>query len=231
MKFEPQVPGVTKMLDSNSGEIVHLFEVMQKYGVKCSMEFKQDASLDPLCGITLQSVDLIEYFERQGGPDAVVVELGDLSLGFDLGIHSFYKEISDCQILICIASDHYSAWFNSDVISPEGIDEAKNYKEIHYGLDPKNIPSDIELTPQEAALITFIRSIEFEDVLDATFGIEHSIEKAKNMSHELHSEGRHYNARGFEERAEILEKLSELLGDANADYRAHINPDIEDTKQ
>lgn len=139
---------VTQMADSTVSEIIHLFEVIKKYGVKCSLEFQSDGNLDPLFGLVDYPILSCEYFECEGGPDSILVVLGDeesnVELNFELNI-SCFKDISDTQIGICIANDHYSAFFNSGTIIPEGIEEAKNYKE------PDDELTDVEivLDPQE----------------------------------------------------------------------------------
>lgn len=143
-----KIQDVTPMADSTVSEIIHLFEVMKKYGVKCSLEFQSDGNLDPLFGLVDYPILSCEYFECEGGPDSILVVLGDeesnVELNFELNI-SCFKDISDTQIGICIANDHYSAFFNSGTIIPEGIEEAKNYKE------PDDELTDVEivLDPQE----------------------------------------------------------------------------------
>lgn len=83
------------------------------------------------------------------------------------------------------------------------------------------------LTKQEAALIEFIRELEFDDLLDATIGIEEQGKKTLEMSRVKATKGENYNERAFRKRYDDLEKLAELLGDSNADYRRHINPEDE----
>ncbi|MEK8132932.1 hypothetical protein WMW72_34125 [Paenibacillus filicis] len=129
---EPQKKqGVTLMTPSDPGEIIHLFEVIKKYNVQCSLELQSKDSVDPLVSIVGAQVDT-EYIERPGGPDAVWVKLDDSELTFDLGLHSFSKHISDCQIDICIASEENAAWFNSGIIPDEGIVKANDYESHSY---------------------------------------------------------------------------------------------------
>jgi hypothetical protein len=85
----------------------------------------------------------------------------------------------------------------------------------------------MDLTKQERALIEFIRSLGFEDVLDATNGIETEANEAFGMAQTEIEEGDTPNANGFSDRAKSLFKLAELLGDSNVDYRFHINPESE----
>ena len=126
---EVETLGVIQMIQSNAGEVVHLFEVIQKYGATCSLEFKTTKSTDPLIGLSAAAVSA-EYFERGGGPDAVVVHLDDAEFCFDLGIHSFSKHVSGSQITILIMSDNYDAWIVSGSISKEGVKEALNYDDL-----------------------------------------------------------------------------------------------------
>ncbi|SDC69071.1 hypothetical protein SAMN02799630_01194 [Paenibacillus sp. UNCCL117] len=83
----------------------------------------------------------------------------------------------------------------------------------------------MKLTTHETALITYIRTLCFDDMLDASSAIYAEAEKAKVKS----IVGKHENDKlafvGFKERQERLDKLAELLGGANEDYRAHIFPD------
>ena len=66
--------------------------------------------------------------------------MGDADFSFDLKNHSYSKDVTDCQINICIASDGYAAWFNSDVIPTEGIEEANSYLEVD------RLPAMVEFT-------------------------------------------------------------------------------------
>jgi hypothetical protein len=141
MPFAPYMPGVSKMQDSSAGEIIHLFETMQKYGSKCSLEFQSAGIADPLIGVPYLPVRLIEYCEHSGGPDALILELGELSFHFELGVNQFTKNITDCQITVCIFNDNYCAWFNSDAIPPKGIEEAVNCNAI----DPDDRDQEIHL--------------------------------------------------------------------------------------
>ena len=86
----------------------------------------------------------------------------------------------------------------------------------------------MEVTKQERELIEFIRELSFDDLLDATFGITAEGEKALESSKLKLANGDLYNERAFRKRYEDLEKLAELLGDSNVDYRRHIDPDFEE---
>jgi hypothetical protein len=147
-KLPEQKEVVTQMTDSTVSEIIHLFEVMKKYGVKCSLEFQSKGYLDPLFGIVDYPILSCEYFEREGGPDSILLILGDeannVEFNFELNI-SCFKDISDIQIFTLIANDHYAAFFNSGSIPAEGIEEARNYKELDSDLED----AEIVLDPQE----------------------------------------------------------------------------------
>lgn len=208
-----------QMITSNAGEICHLFEVMKKYNATCSLEFKTFKSVDPLIGISNAPVR-VEYFEGdiENGGDSVIVYFGEAEFSFDLKSHQFSRLITSCQIDICIASDDYSVWFSSDVISPEGLIEAGSYDE-HYSGENLCIVTD----EHEAALIEFIRTLCMEDLLDAFDGLSKKADKALDKAAHRKAAGDKLNADGFTERSENLIKLATLLGSANLDYRNHID--------
>jgi hypothetical protein len=83
----------------------------------------------------------------------------------------------------------------------------------------------MEPTKQEADLISYIRELAFDDLLDATSGINEEARRQLAMSDVKTKEGDFRNAHEFKEGAKRLGKLSELLGYSNADYRKHIDPD------
>src|SRR5690606_25844119 len=87
-----------------------------------------------------------EYIEGADG-DTVVIRLDDAEFAFELGKHTFYKHISDCQIDITVDGANYSAWFNSDTMTPEAIEEANSYTPL------EDKPDDIEICidPTESA--------------------------------------------------------------------------------
>lgn len=127
----------TAMIESNANEVLYLFEIIKKYGVTCSMEFKKQGDCDPVIGIVGVKID-VEHF---GGviSDSLLVKLGDVDLSFNLNDHTFSKYVSDCQIEICITdiSGNYSVWFSSGEIQPEGIKEA-NEGVLVKGINPLN---------------------------------------------------------------------------------------------
>ncbi len=112
-----------QMIESDAGEVLHLFNVMEKYGIECDLEVS-----DPFFGIAQAPVKT-EYIECNDG-GTVVVYLGETEFGFDLKRHQFEKYVSNCQIYICIASEHYAAWFISGAIPTEVITEANSYEKL-----------------------------------------------------------------------------------------------------
>jgi len=215
---------VRQMQESCAGEIIHLFEVMQKHNVKVSLELQAQGALDPLLAFSILPIDRVEYFESSTGPDSVIIEVGENSFCFELGANCFFKEISNNDIIVSVVSDHYTAWFNSGSIHPQGIDEAKNYKELPDPEDDCDSESiDIALTAEERLLVLTLRGLCFEDVLDATDGILKGADKATDICNTMLASGVKGKAEGFRTRSINLEHLAQVLGDANADYRAHIN--------
>lgn len=205
------------MIDTNAGEVMHLFEVMKRHGVTCSLEFKLEGVADPLIGISEVNAD-VDYLEGADGDNLIVI-MGDAEFSFSLKDHSFSKCITDNQIMITIVEDDgkYTAWFDSGAVSPAGIQEARSYEDA--------AGDDETFTEDEKELICFIRSLEFDDVLDAVSGIEREADNSKQKAAVHFREGNQRTASAFEVRAAKLSKLAELLGDANTDYVAHIHPD------
>lgn len=115
-----------QMTETHEVEVLHLFGVMQRHGVKCSMEL-QAGLRSPLLGISDAQVRT-EYIEGTSG-DSLVVYLDEAEFGFEVGSCSYAKYIGDSQIEIAIAGPRFVAFFNSESMIPEAIEEAKNYKE------------------------------------------------------------------------------------------------------
>lgn len=82
--------------------------------------------------------------------------VGEADFAFGLEDHSFGKLITDNQIMICITEndEEYVAWFNSGVVSPEGILEANNYDDTSHNDEP--------FTADEKELIYYLRTLEFD---------------------------------------------------------------------
>lgn len=145
-----QIEGVSQMKEADAGEIIHLFEILQKHDVLCSLEFKSEGTRDPLFEMTDCRIELVEYFVRSGGPDSILLELDKTGFNFELGM-SFFKDISDYQICICIADTHISAFFSSKTVPDTGIEEARSYV----------APVDNESEDKEVTLD--VHSEEYED--------------------------------------------------------------------
>lgn len=84
-----------------------------------------------------------DYIEGGEEGDTFVVTLGETELSFDLAFHSFAKEVTDCQILICIMGDDYAAWFNSDALPQEAIEKAKDYDDTSGEFEDKVIELNV----------------------------------------------------------------------------------------
>lgn len=207
----------TKMAPSSVGEVLHLFEVMEKYQVHCSLEMQIYGHLDPFVGIADQPVkaEYVETFDGQGRGDTVVVTLGESEFSFELNF-SAGKDITDSQISLCIAGTNYSAWFNSGAVPIEGIEEARSYKETTVAT-----PFDA----YEVELIEFIRKLEFDDLLDAYDTLMESAKKATKKSQERIEAKDILTARPWFDRSFALAQLATLLANSNTDYRDHIYPE------
>ncbi|MDH6673192.1 hypothetical protein M2277_003857 [Paenibacillus sp. LBL] len=218
-----------KMIEIDPSETIHLFDVFQKHNIVSSLELNKEGMADPFMAITSQPVkaEYIERFNDESG-DAIVVHLGELELCFDIFGTSFFKHISDCQVDICITDGKYSAFFNGGVISPEGIAEARAYTE--------DFEDSEELLPlyvnsHEQRLIECVRSLEFEDLLDAEDAlINASKEAQKNASKKINTK-EYEIANGWQQRSTSLVVLSKCLADANSDYRSHIYPEGQSDEQ
>ncbi|CAM4408206.1 hypothetical protein FHS16_001750 [Paenibacillus endophyticus] len=202
---------VINMIKSDAGEAMHLFEVMQKHGVKCSLEMKH-GNADPMVSIASAAVQT-EYVKGSDN-DTVVVSLNDVNLAFPLGEYSYSKFISDIQIDIAIASESHTAWFSSKAMSLEAIAEAKAYVDLAHSL--------IVLDKHEQALIAYLRELSFDDLLDANMALLDESDRAQREAIQKQTTTDRREADGFRERAGNLRELAELLGLANTDYRAHI---------
>lgn len=115
---------IITMQQTNINEIEKLLRIMQKYGVRCSLEFKVEEASDPLLGITQASVT-VDYFQDENEENFLLVALNDADFSFSEKKSTFHKYVSDCQFDICISSDRFAAWFNSDALPIEAISEAK----------------------------------------------------------------------------------------------------------
>jgi hypothetical protein len=112
------------MQQTNIYEIEKLLKIMQKYGIRCSLEFKVAEESEPLLGITQASVT-VEYFEDENKEKYLLITLNDADFSFNEKKSTFHKYVSDCQFDICVSSDIFAAWFSSDTLPIEAISEAK----------------------------------------------------------------------------------------------------------
>lgn len=213
---------ITNMIPIELNEALHIFKVLERHSTPCSLELQLNGQANPFIGISQQPVkaEYLETFNGEGTGDTVVVTLGESEFAFELSL-DVSKNITESQITLCFVKDGYAAWFSSGEMSAEGIREASNYKEIDWD-SLERYP--VEINAHEGNLVEFIRTLEFEDLLDAVTGLYDEAKKAKEKSYTCRSV-RPDQSEGFEERARRLEKLAELLGLANADYRYHILPE------
>lgn len=140
----------TQMIESSADEVIYLFEVMEKYGVRCSMDINIHSLRDPFGGIVNQPVS-VDYFESEDG-DAVIVSLGESEFSFEVGSHSYSKYITTNQIMICIAGEHHVAWFNSQVVPADGIVMAGNYQKLYGELEVSEVDLNLQSDDFESEL-------------------------------------------------------------------------------
>lgn len=86
----------------------------------------------------------------------------------------------------------------------------------------------MNLSEQEIVFIQFLRTLNFDDMMDACDAIsKESREARRNGLEQAYLETNPVSAAGWIERSLNLDKLQELLGMANEDYSNMINPPIE----
>nr|WP_145402983.1 hypothetical protein [Paenibacillus xylanexedens] len=143
---------ITKLNNVEFGEAFHLFEVMEKHSLLCSLEFKLREDADPFMSIVSQPVksDFIERTVDDGG-DAMQIDLGETSLLFSVS-ECYGKQITKSQISLCIANETYAAWFSTEQMSPEAIADAHNYIELT-GSEDEIMTVNVMSDDFEAALI------------------------------------------------------------------------------
>lgn len=81
----------------------------------------------------------------------------------------------------------------------------------------------MELTKQESELITFIRTLDFDDMLNVLDGIKAVAEDLSSKSVVHANNGNDGTAQAFKAQAENMDKLEQLLGDANEEYRKELS--------
>lgn len=81
----------------------------------------------------------------------------------------------------------------------------------------------MELSEYERKLIEHIRTLDFDDMLNALDGIKAVADdlSAKSVVHA--NNGNDRASQGFKSQAENMDKLEQLLGNANDEYRTDIN--------
>lgn len=222
----------TQMKKSDAGEVMHIIKTLEKFAVSCSLEFQLLAVSDPFFAVVKQPIkaEYIENYCSEDIGDAVVIHLGESEFLFPLSKNTFSKDVTDCQVNLCIVSEecNYAAWFSSGVIPPEGIAEMNSYKEIE---DVYEMETNMYVTDHERKLIEFIRLLDFDDLLNATSGIDEEKEKKATKAIVHAYKGNVRVSEGFKKQSENLKELSFLLSYANADYRSHVDPDgLEDER-
>ncbi|WP_217563041.1 hypothetical protein [Paenibacillus sp. GbtcB18] len=113
--------------------------------------------------------------------------------------------------------DHTGCW-HMDLLREEEDEE----------VDMPQTQSVMEVTEHERNLISLLRTLCFEDVLDAVDGIEKLKTDVYHKLQEKMAQKDLTSAAGWKERYEALDRLQESLGKANDDYRDHIFPENED---
>lgn len=86
----------------------------------------------------------------------------------------------------------------------------------------------MELTKHETELIEFIRTLDFDDMLNALDGIKAVAEELSTKSVDQIGKGNFRASMGFKSQAENMDKLEQLLGDANDEYLKEINMVLEE---
>lgn len=86
----------------------------------------------------------------------------------------------------------------------------------------------MELTKQESELIEFIRTLDFDDMLNVLDGIKAVAEDLSTKSVVHASKGNNCAAQGFKSQAENMDKLEQLFGEANEEYRKEIYSGLEE---
>lgn len=81
----------------------------------------------------------------------------------------------------------------------------------------------MELTKQETELIQFIRTLDFDDMLNALDGIKNIADDLSTKSTIHSGMGYKRKAQTFKAQAENMDKLEQLLGDANEEFRKELS--------
>lgn len=212
----------SQMVTSSVDEALYLFELMDKYGLYCSLEFKLETSCDPLVGVSDQPIKA-EYIENVGRGDAIVITLGEAEFCFELNLQVF-KLLENKQLMLCIVTEEYSAFFNSRALPESFLTEANSYTVPDID---ENEPMFLEVNEREKNLIKYLRTLKFDDLLDATDAIRNGAKEAELKGYEqAYKQREAIIVSGWFDRSGKLEKLQELLGMANDDYCEHVYPEL-----
>jgi len=120
-------PEKINMIQSTGKEAVHLFNVMTKFQSECSIEINTNGHSDPFVSMAGCPVEA-DYFAYDDMTDVLVVTLGEAEFAFEVDRCAFSKEIGNVQISLLIANNEHAAWFSSGILTPQAIDEAKNFE-------------------------------------------------------------------------------------------------------
>ncbi|MEK5277651.1 MULTISPECIES: hypothetical protein [Paenibacillus] len=162
--------------------------------------------------------------------ETIVVYVGEMEIGFDISEVTFSRHISDFRIEVWASTELYTATFESGDMEDEYLDKARAYEITEDVPYPEYSGILLEVDEHEAALIRFLRTLDFDDLMDATDGIRREADatRMKGIRAERKRTGSALNVKGFMDRAERLKKLEVVLGWANKDYRSMVDPDGED---
>lgn len=115
----------TTTIPCTAKHVQHLISVLESENVGCGAEVQIKLTADPLIGIPYAPTST-EYISSPDG-DSLVINIGDAEFGFDVNDIEFAYHISDIQIAVVAMHEHYAVWFNSGVLTKEGIAWARNY--------------------------------------------------------------------------------------------------------
>lgn len=106
----------------NVGEVIHLFETMRRYGVKCHVSINSG-------GLFVGASGCVENVEIKHDGNTLAVFVGeDMGFAFVCPYHrEASTEITDNSIRISVDSRDYSVTFDSGIMPDEVIEMAKLY--------------------------------------------------------------------------------------------------------
>lgn len=208
---------MSTLLPITPAQAFHLFNVMQNHNVQCGVEFKGEKA-DPLLGISHQLVKVDQVLDCAPEDQSLIVTLGEAEFSFGLNTHQYSYTVTGRQIDICIFRESHSVWFNSTAMKQSVIDTAINFNQEASEL------SESHLSVHELKLIQFIRTLDFETLLDACDAIgETSRESKRNALEESYDRNNAASVAVWFIRHDKLNKLQDLLGAANQKYQERIS--------